>query len=346
MSMSLHTPSAQSISDAVTAGSQTHIHQPDAVSQTKDILKYFLDRLQFCPRPLVSDPTLRAKVTAEIVSWNAGLSPHAVEILADASYNLAITAYAHTPKDHQFVIAMYTAYWVYIDDVAAHKLEAVRQFGLRVVAREDQEDPVFQRAALQLLEMHEYFPSVSADLIAICSMDAFVGTYIEHTSKNMATAPGATRYPYFLRLKTGITASFGLFNFVKGWRDPLDNRHVQLLPYVESLAIKSGDLTDWVFFRELDYITVAGNDILSFYKELLAGETDGHIHMRATAEGKPVLVVLKELVDEMLDTVRKVEDLTANDPQLGSICRSYIMGFTEFHFRAKRYRLGELEIEV
>lgn len=64
---------------------------------------------------------------------------------------------------------------------------------------------------------------------------------------------------------------------------------------------------------------------LSFYKESLAGETDNFIHLRAVAEQKDPLITLREVVEETLDSVRKVEVLTAADPQLAYICRSYVM---------------------
>lgn len=102
---------------------------------------------------------------------------------------------------------------------------------------------------------------------------------------------------------------------------------------------------------------------LSFYKESLAGETDNLIHLRAAAEQKDPLSVLREVVEETLESIRKVEVLTAADPQLAKICRSYVIvsvggtyegecadrvwtqGYVEFHFRARRYRLEDLEME-
>lgn len=106
-----------------------------------------------------------------------------------------------------------------------------------------------------------------------------------------------------------------------------------------------------------------GSCRLSFYKESLAGETDNLIHLRAAAEQKDPLSVLREVVEETLESIRKVEMLTAADPQLAKICRSYVVvsaddareeeradslrtqGYVEFHFRARRYRLEDLGME-
>ena len=100
---------------------------------------------------------------------------------------------------------------------------------------------------------------------------------------------------------------------------------------------------------------------LSFYKEALAGETDNYVHMRAAAEQKPPLMVLQELADENLESIRKIEELATCQAGLAEICRSFIMvssavrvdcylsrpivighqGYIEFHFNARRYRLEE-----
>ncbi|KAJ3004053.1 hypothetical protein NUW54_g4992 [Trametes sanguinea] len=83
---------------------------------------------------------------------------------------------------------------------------------------------------------------------------------------------------------------------------------------------------------------------LSFYKEALRGETETYIHLRASAEGKDPLTVLRDVVDETLRSIREVRQLTSAHPKLEAICESYLMGYIEFHIRAKRYRLDELEM--
>ena len=64
---------------------------------------------------------------------------------------------------------------------------------------------------------------------------------------------------------------------------------------------------------------------LSFYKETLQGETDTYIHLRAAAEQKEPMAVLRELVEETLDNIRNIEALTSTDQQLADICRRHLM---------------------
>ncbi|KAI0670974.1 terpenoid synthase [Trametes maxima] len=308
-------------------------HEPErpqseeAIEETKRVIRDFLARVQY-RAPHTHDPTnpkLRAETAAVIYSWNAGLTPGFVEGLTDTSCGIAESAYSHIPYEHQLVVALYTAYMVYVDDLGNRDLDALGQFGRRFVARQGVVDPVLERLVEFLQDVYAHYPPLSADTITVSTLDSVVGMYIEFTAKDMAIVPGAARYPAYLRQKTGIGPAYVLFNFVKGWRDPRDNFHLQLIP-------------------EIEHFTDAINDILSFYKESLEGETDNYIHLRAAAEQKDPLTVLRELSEETLQSIYNVEALTSSDPQLNAICRSYLMGYIEFHFRAERYRLEDLQM--
>ena len=64
---------------------------------------------------------------------------------------------------------------------------------------------------------------------------------------------------------------------------------------------------------------------LSFYKETLVGDTGNYIHMRATAERRPPLTVLEELIEENLDSARKIKKFAASQTGLTEICHSSLM---------------------
>ncbi|KAI8986210.1 terpenoid synthase [Trametes punicea] len=297
----------------------------DPIEETKHILRDFLSRLRYRAPHTPLDYRMRKEVEDEIVSWDADLSPAYIAALTDTSCSIAECAYAHTSYQHQLLVAIYTAYAVYVDDLGSRDLEALGEFVKRFVAHQDLQDPVLARFVRQFQDMYVYYPRLSADNINAKSIEALIGMYIEFTAKDMVVAPGATMYPAFLRLKTGIGAAYALFNFVKGWRDPSDNFYLQLIP-------------------EIERYTDAINDILSFYKETLEGETDNYIHLRAAAEKKDPVVVLRELANETLESIRKVQSLTSSDKQITDILRRYIMGYVEFHFRARRYRLEDLQM--
>ncbi len=217
----------------------------DTISEIKEILKDFLRRLNYRSPHTPPNAKLRAEVTAEIASWNADLSPSFMRGLAETSYVIAESAYAHTSYTHQRVIAIYTAYLTYVDDLGGRDLDVLSEFGRRLLAREPFGDPALDRLVVMLQDMYAYYPRLSAHSIAVSTLDFFVGSYVEVTGKKMAVAPGATKYPGFMRLKTGIGAAYALFNFVKDWRDPADHFFLQLIPYVGCplvLSLQSADI--------------------------------------------------------------------------------------------------------
>lgn len=64
---------------------------------------------------------------------------------------------------------------------------------------------------------------------------------------------------------------------------------------------------------------------LSFYKETLAGDKDNYVHMRARVERKPPIEVLRQLADENLDSVRRLEELGAMQTGLDRIFDTFLM---------------------
>ncbi|KAH9846107.1 terpenoid synthase [Lenzites betulinus] len=298
----------------------------ESIPEVKQILRDFMMRLRYRHPRTPRNAKLRAEITAEIISWDVQLSPKKIEGLMDTACAIAESAYSHISYEHQRVVALYTAHLTYIDDLGLRDLEAVAQFGHRLLAREDFGNASMDRLIVLLRDMHAFYPRLTCDAITVSTLDFLVGVHNELTGKERGVIPGATPYPWYMRQKTGIGPAYVLFNFVKDWRDPMDNIHLQLVP-------------------DLEFYTDTINDLLSFYKEFLAGETDNFINLRAAAEQKDPLVVLREVAEETLLRIERVEALTATDLQLSNICRSYLMGYTEFHIRATRYRLVDLEME-
>ncbi|KAI0352645.1 terpenoid synthase [Trametes cingulata] len=298
----------------------------DMLNEVKRTIRDFLKRVEYRRPCTPENSKLRVELTGEILSWNADLSPAYVEGLMETCCTVAESAYAHTSYNHQLTIALYSACLLYIDDMGNRDPEILGQFGYRFLTRQDLGDPVLERLALQLPQMYNLYPRLSAHSIAVATLDWAVGSYVELTTGDVAVSPGATSYPAYLRTKTGIGSAYALFNFVKGWRDPADSFHLQLVP-------------------DIEHYTDAINDILSFYKEALNGDTDNYITLRASAERKHPVAVLRELCEEALESIRRVQALTSSEPRIAEILHRFVMGYIEFHFRAKRYRLSELNVE-
>ncbi|EJF61095.1 terpenoid synthase [Dichomitus squalens LYAD-421 SS1] len=240
----------------------------------------------------------------------------------DGSCVYAETTYGHTTHEHRYFIALYTACLMYVDDLGERDLDAVMRFTGRFARGEKQPDKILQRLAQLLGSAHDLWTQFGADAIISGTLDAVTAMYIEFTTKDMVVKPSATRFPYYLRTRAGLGPPYIHFIFMKEWRATPES-YLQVLP----------DMEHW---------TLGTNDILSFYKEELAGETNNYVHLRASAERTSTEEVLRRLVEEVLDSARRMDALTYEDSKLTALWRTYMQGYLEFSLSAKRYRLAEL----
>ncbi|KAH9846352.1 terpenoid synthase [Lenzites betulinus] len=289
-------------------------------AQVKPIVLDFLARSDFgavqCPR----DPELRAKLAAELRSWSAYVDPRMLEKMLDTSCAYVETAFGHTSSDHRYYIALYTACMLYGEDLGEHDPDAVTQFARRLVRGDKQLSPIFDRLADLLKQAHLYWSDVGADAIITGTVDALTATAIEFATTGTPVAPSALRYPYYLRTRAGGGPQYTHFMFMRSWREKADS-YLQILP-------------------EIEHWTLGAN--LSFYKEELAGETSNYVHLRADAEQVSPWSVLRELTEEVLDTARRIDEITAKDPELCALWNRYLQCYLEFSVRTPRYRLAEL----
>ncbi|KAH9846345.1 terpenoid synthase [Lenzites betulinus] len=292
------------------------------IEETKNVIRDFLRQCNYTDLMTPPDLELRRRTTLEVASWEVGLPPTFAEKLVDTSCHFAETAYGHLPPEHVFFVARYTAYFLYADDLGDTHLDALREFPHRFVNAEQQLDPVLERLAAMIRGAHALWTDFGTSAILAGTIDALTAFYIEFTTCGMAVQPGAVRYPDYLRLKSGIDPPFVAFIFVRGWRSTAES-YVQLIP-------------------EMEYWIGAVNDVLSFYKEELAQETANYIHLRASVEQTPPLVVLRKYADEILETTRRIERLAAGDAELAALWQGYKQHFLEFQVKAPRYRLAEL----
>ncbi|KAH9847726.1 terpenoid synthase [Lenzites betulinus] len=299
----------------------------DTATDTKRVIQDFLTRMRYRSPNTPPNAKLRAEVTASTLALDAGISPKLVAAMVDTGCTIAESTYPHVSYEHQLLISVFTTYVVFFDDMGGRQnVEALGRFGQRVTTHEAQGHPILARLVDQFKEMYAMYPPVGADSIVSATLTGIMSRYMELMSADTPVFPGALRYPSYMRLMAGYSTAFIFFSFPKGWRDPGDRSYLQIIP-------------------ELVFLSDHINDILSSYKEALDCETDNYVHLRAAAAGKDPLTVLRDLCEETLDTIRRVDDITANDPALRQIWHNFLMGYTEFHFRAKRYRLDDLQLE-
>ncbi|RPD62211.1 terpenoid synthase [Lentinus tigrinus ALCF2SS1-6] len=292
----------------------------DSLADIKDVIRDFLAHANYKSPGSECDVELRTKLAAELALWPTDINPAVVSKILDGSCVYAETTYGHTTSQHRFFIALYTACLMYVDDLGERDLDAVMRFTGRFAKGEEQPNPVLNRLAGLLRQAHELWTQYGADAIIAGTLDAVTAMYVEYTAQALVIKPSATRFPYYLRTRAGIGPPYIHFVFMNSWR-PTPQSYLQLLPYMEHWTLGTN---------------------LSFYKEELAGETNNYVHLRAAAEETSATDVLRELVNEVLETAGKMSVLTSQDPELAALWEKYFQGYLEFSLKAKRYRLAEL----
>lgn len=89
------------------------------------------------------------------------------------------------------------------------------------------------------------------------------------------------------------------------------------------------------------FISFLNSDILSFYKEELAGETENYIKARAIATGKTAQQTLYDVVDETVATARRIRE-ALGEGKVRDVWDGFEAGFVSFHIENPRYRLKEI----
>lgn len=83
------------------------------------------------------------------------------------------------------------------------------------------------------------------------------------------------------------------------------------------------------------------SDILSFYKEDLAGDTSSYIHARARVTGKSLHDTLSEVAREVVAALERVKKHLGEGPARDA-WDSFERGYVSFHLHNPRYRLREV----
>lgn len=136
---------------------------------------------------------------------------------------------------------------------------------------------------------------------------------------------------------SGASECYALFTFPPGL--PL-NSFVQALPdmmtYINN--VKSVPTPIYLLSRS----SLASSDILSFYKEQIAGETSNRVSILATCEEASKHDILLRLVAAAAACHHRVLDILAPHPASLEAYVNFSRGYIAFHTSNPRYKLNDL----
>ncbi|KAJ7438342.1 terpenoid synthase [Mycena latifolia] len=290
---------------------------------TRDAIVAFLEGIsQPFPQAVAFDKAFYAECYAGAVK--RGWPPETLAQHLPGGVVMSCTGYAHLPdRPARVLIAIYTACGIYLDDVFRVDVGAVSAFNQRFFEHAPQGDPVLDCFAQVLLELGAHFERVVSNIMVTSTLNAVTALTLEYKTAGMIMSPCALGYPTFSRVMSGASEAYALFIFP---------RDVMLPAFVQTL-------------QQVMIFINNGNDILSFYKEDLDGESVNRVSFLAAQSGRSKQAVLSDLVKEAVAAHNNVLTVLAPYPGALDAFKAFEAGYIGFHASAKRYRLDELKLD-
>ncbi|KAG6864705.1 hypothetical protein C0991_007777, partial [Blastosporella zonata] len=239
------------------------------------------------------EAAMRAEVTARnIISTRLEQTIHLASSLIEVISRSRIAPSKKRSTWH-FTIGEFI---LYTDDASTKNVVPFVEFQPRFMSGEEQLDPVLDAFAAVMKRMCSKLPTLFSNLWLTSTFEFITATCAEPEIEALPLLRGARRFPTFLRDRTGLGVPYALMIYPK-------SRPVAFVTCFQALP----DMNFWI---------AAINDILSFYKEELAGETVNYIYNRATVENSDPLHVLLALRSELLEASDNVtKALSSSSPK-------------------------------
>ncbi|KIJ11834.1 hypothetical protein PAXINDRAFT_101514 [Paxillus involutus ATCC 200175] len=255
-----------------------------------------------------------------------------------------------TPLPNQIWIALCTACLFFVEDIPRHlptELPSIRTFNDRLVRGEKQGNAVLDAVAGLLKETPRIFGGhMPANLLTTSILDFVTTTVMEYETTNMQISASAKGYPSYQRVMSGIGEAYAIMAF------PPD------IPYEEYIQA----------MPELALFICTVNDVLSFYKEELDGESNTHVATMAARKGISKVEAFEELTDTSVELYQGILSILEGSPRSASgltkgmdnrereggtqatpsfsraskAFKQFAAGYFAFHFSSERYRLMEV----
>lgn len=237
--------------------------------------------------------------------------------------NMAATAYAHLPDvDTRVWIALYTAFLTASDDLFAEDVAPVKVFFRRMLLGQQQEHAALDGMAEVLSDTAQHFDAIQDAIILTSSFNLVTALPVENLMTGVDLRPCAEPYARWSAVLSGANEAYAMFIFP---------REVPFQSYAHAIP----DMM--TFIRDT-------NDIFSFYKEELAGDSINHVSLVAQCRDIPKVEALKLVADECAAAHLRVVETLQGDPIARASWWSFASGYIGFHAASERYRLDELRL--
>ncbi|KAG7100076.1 hypothetical protein E1B28_001859 [Marasmius oreades] len=231
-----------------------------------------------------------------------------------------LACYSHLPKRNQVFVVIYTVLTLVLDDCFSQNNKQMEGFNERFAKGLPQGHPVLDALAQLLQDTSEYYNRVQANLIVTSTLDFVTSLIMDIEFREMTSFKTPGFATYWRLNMTGIAVAFTMFIFPK---DVDVASYMQCLPHLV------------VYMLGL-------NDVLSLYKEEVAGEEDNYPTMLAKESGATKYEAIQRIANDAAEADQHIlKGLADNQPALDS-WQSFKRGYVPFHVSCPRYKLDEL----
>ncbi|KAF5345287.1 hypothetical protein D9758_008417 [Tetrapyrgos nigripes] len=322
------------VSSFIFSAGDSTLHDPNlncSIRETQDlevktIIDHFLRETSYeTPKVTFDINRLKKAILDEISTWNdPRYGSLLYERIADHAAGIVECSYVNHTFDAKLQFGLYSWSVILIDDLSKRMPSAITEFQQRILLNQPQVDPALDRFPQILNNLYLHWDPVCANMMVCSAYDFIVGTILE--DRRMVPHQAAIHWPKFLRLKSGVANAYALATFPK-------DRHPDLSVYVQALP----DMSDFINFV---------NDILSFYKEDLTGDDMNYVGFSARLSGKTSLQVVSELIEEVVQSHRRIVDILADQPETLKWWLTFEQGYIAWHLSSCRYKLSEIGLHM
>ncbi|KAJ8583621.1 terpenoid synthase [Rhizopogon salebrosus TDB-379] len=298
-----------------------------ALASTRQAIATFLQRCSLQYTTVTLDEDVYAECCQEAI--NRGLpmdGKYSIRPFLAVGVAIMSLTYAHLPdRSTGMWICLYTAVCTCIDDIVDKRQDIahVYRFNERFATCEPQEDAVLNGLDALLREAVHHFSPLVSNLVVASSLNFVSSLLLDHETKDMEISTDAPLYPEYSRLMSGLADAYGLFIFPT------------TLPLVEYIQC----------MPDLAFVINHTNDILSYYKEELEGETVNYLSLMAASHGLAKQAALHELIEKTVQAHHNVIQILKPRSEACDAFLSFFHGYFGFHAALRRYKLEEIMSE-
>ncbi|KAF8480583.1 isoprenoid synthase domain-containing protein [Gautieria morchelliformis] len=248
-----------------------------------------------------------------------------LEEILRVSANMAEICYHECSFPEKQNIALFTWYCIYVDDMAPKDPSSYSGFEQRFLSGQPQLNPVLDAFASVLLRMWDLYDPLCANSIIVAAFELVTICCMEPEIEKLPVLRGAQRFSWFVRHGNGVGPAYALMSFTK-------SSQMNTMEYIQAVPV----MDRWICLT---------NDILSFHKESLEGETANYIHTRACIDDKAPLQVLAEVAEEMQTAINTIQLALSDSPRALRAWKVFERGYIIWHITQDRYKLNDLGLE-